>query len=111
MQILNDCTECPGNVIKDSVDNRSFIDLKRVDNLALRVNDLSRSDRRPRQGRQQQNSLATISGLYPNSFTARWAIIIAVFASAPGAESELAIVMRPNGCRPIFVESPGPPLA
>ena len=37
------------------------------------------------------------------------AIIIAVFASAPGAESELAMVIRPNGCRPISVESPGPP--
>ena len=35
MQILNDGTEYPGIVIKDSVDNWSFIDLKRVDNLAL----------------------------------------------------------------------------
>ncbi len=46
---------------------------------------------------------------YPNSFTARWAIIIAVFASEPGAESLLAMVIRPNGWRPIRVESPGPP--
>jgi hypothetical protein len=48
MQILNDGTGCPGIVIKDSVDNWSFIDLKRVDNLALRVDDLGRSDCRPR---------------------------------------------------------------
>jgi len=46
---------------------------------------------------------------YPNSFTARYPIIIAVFASAPGAESELAMVIRPNGRRPIRVEFPGPP--
>jgi hypothetical protein len=57
MQILNDGPECPGIVIKDSVDNWSFIDLKRVDNLTLRVGDLGRSDCRPRQGRQQQNAL------------------------------------------------------
>ena len=46
--------------------------------------------------------------IYPNSFTALDAISIAIFASLPGAESELAMVIRPNGCRPIFTEFPGP---
>ena len=46
---------------------------------------------------------------YPNSLTARHAILMATSASAPGAESLLAMVIRPNGCRPFLVESPGPP--
>ena len=55
------------------------------------------------------NTLKKALRAYPNSFTARWPIIIAVFASELGAESQLAMVIRPNGWRPIRVESPGPP--
>ena len=47
--------------------------------------------------------------VYPNSFTALHAILMATSASALGAESLLAMVIRPNGCRPFLVESPGPP--
>ena len=46
---------------------------------------------------------------YPNSFTALDAISIAVFVSALGPESQLAMAIRPNGCRPFFTEPSGPP--
>ena len=46
--------------------------------------------------------------IYPNSFTALEAISIAIFIFACAPESELAMVIRPNGCLPIFTESPGP---
>jgi hypothetical protein len=38
------------------------------------------------------------------------AIIIAVLSSAPGAESALAMVILPNGCRPTLMASPGSPV-